>query len=114
VQVLFLAVLVNALHAALEHRVVVFNGVAVDVSAHIFVLLMCDRAVLSKLFSDGAIVVRLVSHEAAFAADILANDRHDVRDGNDRQCGRNNITGPLSCPDASGVNFLNRPSHIAR
>jgi hypothetical protein len=54
---------------------------------------MCDRAVLSKLFSDGAIVVRLVSHEAAFAADILANDRHDVRDGNDRQCGRNNITG---------------------
>jgi hypothetical protein len=60
VQVLFLAVLIDALHAALENRVVALDCVGVNIAARPFVFLMLDAAMLGKLFANLFALVGLV------------------------------------------------------
>lgn len=50
VQMVFGAMLVNALHAALEDRIVAFHGVCVDGAANIFVLGMRDEIVRGEIW----------------------------------------------------------------
>ena len=42
VKVLFAAMLIDALHAALENRIIAFDGIGVDDATHIFVSRMVD------------------------------------------------------------------------
>jgi hypothetical protein len=60
VQVFFGAVLIDALHAALEDRIIVLDGVAVEFATEVFAALMVDAAVLGKLFPDCLVVRRRV------------------------------------------------------
>ena len=48
VQVLFVTVLINALHSALEDGEIAFNGIGGHIAAHVFVGCMLDRFVFSK------------------------------------------------------------------
>lgn len=78
------AMLINALHAALEDAVIAFNRVRVDVHAGlsvriaVFVARMVHSVMLSKLVAKLAITRRFVSHNVAFATQIGANDWQNV------------------------------------
>src|SRR6266852_5738952 len=78
-QMLLGAVLVDALHAALEDAVVALNRVGVDPAANIFLLAVIDGIVARKLLPHLAVVGCFVSHQRALAGDVLANDRRDIR-----------------------------------
>jgi len=47
-QVLFLAMLIDAFHAAFKDRIVAFNAVGVDHTAHIFLDAVFDRRMAGK------------------------------------------------------------------
>jgi hypothetical protein len=77
-QVLFLAVLIDALHAALKDRILAFNRVRGDIAASIFLPAMIDRAMLGIFAANFLIVAGFVRMKAAFAADVLTQDRRNV------------------------------------
>src|SRR5579863_9689983 len=87
VQVLFLAMLIDALHAALEDRIVAFGGVGVGVEAGhavgvaVFVAAMIDGRMVGELAANLGVMRRFVGHKVRLARDVLAHDRRDVRDG---------------------------------
>src|SRR5580693_2082186 len=93
VQMLFLAVLVHAFHAALEDRIVAFDGVGMDrfdvqpvgfvdpsLMANVLILAVSDGAVSGKFVANIVVVLCLIGHHGSFARNVFANDRHDVGD----------------------------------
>ena len=82
VQMLFAAMLVDALHAALEDRIVALDRVGADnpvaVVPHIFVIAVGDGFVAGKLLADVLIVSGFIGHQRAFARHVVANDVVDL------------------------------------
>lgn len=90
-QMLLAAMLVDALHAALEDREIAFNRVRMDHErfaarqapnvrvTNIFLVTMVDREMCAELCADLGVETGLVGHELGLTRDILANDRHDFR-----------------------------------
>src|SRR6202044_706255 len=77
---LFGAMLVHADHAALENRIVALDRIGVDIApAHIFFGTVINGVVGGELFPDRLVLIGLVSHQAAFAADVGAENRDDIR-----------------------------------
>src|ERR1700735_668047 len=66
VQMLFGAMLVDALHAALEDRIVALNRVRADVSPSIFISTMVDRIVAQKVSADLLIPAALIGVDDGF------------------------------------------------
>lgn len=77
-QMVFAAMLIDALHAALEDREEAFDGVGVDVAANVFVLGMRDEFMRGEILAGATIDTALVGHERAFLGDVGADDRHDI------------------------------------
>jgi hypothetical protein len=77
VQVLLGAMLIDAFHAAFKDRIVAFNGVGGDVTANVLFNGVSD-GLMARLLAANFFVDFLISHEAAFAADVFANNRRNV------------------------------------
>jgi hypothetical protein len=81
---LFAAMLVNALHSALEDAVVAFHCVRIHLYARftIGVAVLAARVInnvmLGKLIAKLGVPLRLIRHDVAFAVQIGANDRQNV------------------------------------
>jgi hypothetical protein len=78
-QVLFGAVLVNALNSALENRVIAFNRVRVDVITNILFSLVVHRVVAKEPAAERFLPASLIRHHNAFAFDVVVNDREQVQ-----------------------------------
>src|SRR3546814_13020525 len=78
-QMLFTAMLIDALHAAFEDTEIAFDGVAVDRAVdEIDILARAVRrgAVTSEMQLHVAIAAMFVRHHASFAGDVSEDDRH--------------------------------------
>src|SRR3954452_9764261 len=77
---LLAAVLIAALHAALEDAGIAFNRVRMFlaiIKADILARTMVDRAMTGVLGADVGVELALVRHELALAAGVLAQDQLD-------------------------------------
>ena len=74
VQMFFAAMLVHALHAALEHRIVILDGVGVRVTARPFFGVVIHGLMFSDVELAASKVGRAVGHEPRFARHVLADD----------------------------------------
>lgn len=81
VQVLLRAVLIDALHAALENRKVAFNGIRGALATGIFHFLVVHLAVAGEFFANVLVPASSIRHQVAFAADVHADDRQKGRKG---------------------------------
>lgn len=79
VQVLLGAVLIDALHAALEDAVIALNRVGVDRAAPIFASPVADEIVPGEMLVEVCVLPRLIRHDRGFLGDVGAEDRHEVR-----------------------------------
>ena len=109
VQVLFLAVLISAFHAAFEDRVVALDRVRVNVAAHVFVFAVIDGVVARKFAADLAIVGCFIGHEGSFVRDVRLNDRRNV--GN-ADAVHMKATGTSAALDKSQNGILVAPSSL--
>lgn len=78
VQVLLRAVLVDALHAALEHAVEPLDRVRVRLAPAIFTSAVTDEIMLSEVLAQGSVLPSLVGHDACAGKDVRLDDRHQV------------------------------------
>src|ERR1700722_12849933 len=69
----------DALHAALEDRIVALNRVRGDLAANIFLFAVVDRIMAREVAARLFVLRGLVGHQASFAADIGFQDRRDLR-----------------------------------
>ena len=76
-QVALAAVLVHALHAALEDAEIALDGVGVGLATDVFLLLMGDGLVVGELLADAAVEPSFVRHQARLAGDVLADELLD-------------------------------------
>lgn len=74
VQVLLIAMLIDALHPALEHRKEPFNGVRVHIAPAPFVPPVVDGFMRSKLAANPPVVARLIGYQGAAKISILHDD----------------------------------------
>jgi hypothetical protein len=77
VQVLFAAVLVHALHAALEDREAALDYILLRLVTKIFLGAVAHGLMARELAANMHILARLVRHDAGFAGYVFAHDRHD-------------------------------------
>jgi len=80
VQMVLAAMLIDALHAALEDGEVAFDGVGVDIATDILISAVVDALMVCKLAAKLCLDTALIGHQAAFTADIVANDRRNGSD----------------------------------
>src|ERR1043166_7820413 len=73
-QVLFLAVLVNALHATLEDAEITLNPVGGYLAANIFLNGMVDGLMIGHEVTDQFVKLGLVRHETGFAGYVVENN----------------------------------------
>ena len=73
VQMLLSAMLVNALHAAFEDRIVAFHSVGGDVAANIFLGAVVDGIVAQEVRPELLVPSPFIGHDDAFALDVIAN-----------------------------------------
>ena len=80
--------LIDALHAALEDRIVAFDSVGGRVAANVLVLGVV-YGLASEFFDlrDDLVRGHFVGHQPGFAGKVLANDRQDFASCERRQCG---------------------------
>src|SRR5207248_11749774 len=85
VQVLLGAMLINALHAALEDRIEAFDGIgmngALALVPDVFLIGVTNGVMTGKFLAYATIQGSLIGHDLGFARDVLTDDRHDIRDG---------------------------------
>jgi hypothetical protein len=75
VQMLLTAMLIDALHSALEDRIVALDRISVDVAvADIFVGAVLDGFVAGEPLTDVLVVTSLIGHQRGFAGDVIADD----------------------------------------
>src|SRR5216684_670222 len=90
---LLTAMLVDALHAALEDRIEAFNRVGGDDGAgftigeahnvrvaDVFFFPVVHGIMAGEISANFHVVPRLISHQAAFLADVVPQDRRNVSD----------------------------------
>lgn len=77
------AVLIDALHAALEDREITFDGVGGDIAAHPLVFAVIDALVASEVTGLVHVFVPagLVGHHVGVVLDVGADDRDQSADG---------------------------------
>jgi hypothetical protein len=80
VQVFLAAMLVDALHAALEDRIVAFNGVGVNFAANIFFAAVVYALMAGELGSNFKILTSFVGHQGGFLGDVGPDNRCNLRD----------------------------------
>src|SRR5258708_31605802 len=92
--------LIDALHAALEDRIVALNRIGGDGGrfdvrlaigadlvgnfvpiADVFLFAVVDGIVVGEVRADFRVDVGLIGHQASFAADVLPNDRGNLGNG---------------------------------
>ena len=73
-QMSFRNVMVNAVDAALENGEVSLDGVGVDISAHVFFLLVFDGPMLVEIPADTDVNLMLVGHETAIGVSVFSDD----------------------------------------
>src|SRR5579862_4668952 len=78
VQMITAAMLVRAIHAALEHTKKVLNRVGVPLAAYVLMLRMVYGLMVSKLFRYLAIQTRVIGHQHRIRRDILLECRLDA------------------------------------
>ena len=76
VAVAFATVLIYALHAALEDAVIAFNGIRVDIAAHIFIGLVANALMTRKVSAKRELVATFVGHYRGFLGDVGLDDWH--------------------------------------
>lgn len=78
VQVLLRAVLVNALHAALEHAVEPLNRVRVRQAPHILARAMTGEIVGGEQLAEGVVLACLIRHHLGGRMDVRLDDRQEI------------------------------------
>jgi hypothetical protein len=79
VKVLLFAMLINALHAALEDRIEALNRVGMDFAANVFLLGVLDAFVGDTFnFGDDLVAAQFVRYQARFAGEIGADDGQEI------------------------------------
>ena len=78
VEVLLAAMLVDALHAALEHAVEALDGVRVGQTAHILTLAVAGVVVSGKVLAEGGILAGFVGHHMRAGRHVRLDDRQKV------------------------------------
>ena len=73
VQVIFAAMLIDALHAALEDAEIAFDGVGVDFATPVFTPIVVNNAMLGKFATKQGVVGGFIGHQASFAIEILTH-----------------------------------------
>ena len=80
-QVSFAAMLIDALHAALEDREEAFDGVGVNVAANVLASGVAHECVSSELGTELGIEAAFVGVQGALARDVANHDVADVGNG---------------------------------
>jgi hypothetical protein len=84
-QMALFAVLIDALHPALEHGIEALDGIGGDelvaFASHVFVLGVVDGVVAGELGADLWIPSGLIGHDLRFARDVGENDGLKLGDG---------------------------------
>src|SRR5260221_7626253 len=75
---LLAAMLVDALHAALEDAEIAFNGVGVDLAANVLLGAMMDALVSDEVQASFLVPACLIGHEAADTVDVLGENVLDA------------------------------------
>src|SRR2546425_701523 len=79
-QVLALAVLIRAGHAALEHGKHTFDSVRMRIAAHVLAFAVIYRLMIRKLLADLAVDTRAIGHKHSLRGDILLERALDPRE----------------------------------
>ena len=74
----FAAMLVHAMHPALEDRKEIFGGVSMHVAANVFLLFVVHSVMPRELAANFVIIGAFVGHHGWFACKIGADDRRNV------------------------------------
>ena len=77
VEVLRGAVLIDALHSALEDGEEAFNGIGVDCSTAVFTCGMVHYPMRVEELAQTLVVARIGSHHVRLSGDVLLKDRQD-------------------------------------
>ena len=80
-QMLFAAMLVDTLHAALENRIAAFNGVGVDDPTHVFSDAVIDGLVHPIFFSERAVTLPIIVDDESFLGNVGSDDREQLTAG---------------------------------
>src|SRR5271165_5369553 len=84
VQVLLLAVLIHALHAALKNRIVAFDSVGVDdvrlTVPNVFIAGVLHSIMAGEDAAQRVVPSAFVGHHRSFFLNVSANDREQLRD----------------------------------
>jgi len=78
VQVLLGAVLIDALHAALEDAVVALKGVCVGIAPDVLARAMRDKLMAGEDASELRVLTGLIRHDGGLFGDVRADDRHEM------------------------------------
>jgi hypothetical protein len=80
-QMPFAAMLIDALHAALEDRIVAFNGVGMDDPTNVLANAVVDGLVHPIFFSERAVRLPIVADDESFLGNVGADDREQLTAG---------------------------------
>lgn len=75
------AVLIDALHAALENAVVALKGVRVGIAPDILATAVCDELMAGENGAELRVLPSLIRHDGGFLGNVGAKDRHKVGGG---------------------------------
>ncbi len=95
VQMFLGAVLVDALHAALENREEAFDRIGVNITTHIFAARMSHGFRSREVFSNFDVVFAFIGMQARFAGDVAFYNRIDSRSISGCRMKRAHITATL-------------------
>lgn len=73
VQMIFVAMRVNAFHTPLEDGEVAFDGIGVDRPAPVFALVVTDDAMAGELATKQGVIRSLIGHQMGLAIEVLAH-----------------------------------------
>jgi hypothetical protein len=78
VQMLLIAVLINAFHAALENTEITFDGVRVYVIANVFFSLVADALMARKVVAKRKVSAPFISHHRGFFRNVAFDNRNKI------------------------------------
>jgi len=72
------AMLIDAFHAALEHAVEAFDGICMNIPAHIFISFVADALMAREMTAEREIMAAFVGHHRGFLRNIGLDDRDNI------------------------------------